>query len=68
MSFRARGPAKPCRLVSFMKYDLGFFDQELATVTSAENPFGAKTLPMCPERTLILLVVREGLEPSTSAL
>ena len=36
------------RLVSFMKYDLGFFDQELGTVTSAENPFGAKVLPMCP--------------------
>jgi len=35
-------------LVSFMKYDLGFFDQELGTVTSAENPFGAKVLPMCP--------------------
>jgi putative transposase len=34
-------------LVSFMKYDLGFFDQELGTVTSAENPFGAKVLPMC---------------------
>jgi putative transposase len=33
-------------LVSFMKYDLGFFDQELGTVTSAENPFGAKVLPM----------------------
>jgi hypothetical protein len=25
-------------LVSFMKYDLGFFDQELGTVTSVENP------------------------------
>jgi putative transposase len=34
-------------LVSFMKYDLGFFDQELGAVTSAENPFGAKVLPMC---------------------
>jgi putative transposase len=34
-------------LVSFMKYDLGFFDQELGTVTSTENPFGAKVLPMC---------------------
>ena len=34
-------------LVSFMKYDLGFFDQELGTITSAENPFGAKVLPMC---------------------
>jgi len=33
-------------LVSFMKYDLGFFDQEAGTVTSAENPFGAKVLPM----------------------
>ena len=34
-------------LVSFMQYDLGFFDQELGTVTSAENPFGATVLPMC---------------------
>src|ERR1700733_9619121 len=34
-------------LVSFMKYDLGFFDQEVGRVTSAENPFGAKVLPMC---------------------
>ena len=35
-------------LVSFMKYDLGFFDQEVGRVTSAENPFDAKVLPMCP--------------------
>src|ERR1700722_12540603 len=34
-------------LVTFMDYDLGFFDHELGTVTSAENPFGAKVLPMC---------------------
>ena len=33
-------------LVSFMKYDLGFFDHQAGTVTSAENPFGAKVLPM----------------------
>jgi putative transposase len=33
-------------LVSFMKYDLGFFDHQTGTVTSAENPFGAKVLPM----------------------
>ena len=26
-------------LVSFMKYDLGFFDHQAGTVTSAENPF-----------------------------
>jgi putative transposase len=35
-------------LVSFMNYDLGFFDQECGRVTSAENPFEAKVLPMCP--------------------
>jgi putative transposase len=34
-------------LVSFMKYDLGFFDQEEGTITSLDNPFGAKVLPMC---------------------
>ncbi len=36
-------------LVSFMDYDLGFFDHESGRVESAENPFGAKLLPMCPE-------------------
>jgi putative transposase len=36
-------------LVSFMKYDLGFFDEEAGRVTSVENPFDAKVLPMCPE-------------------
>jgi len=36
-------------LVSFMNYDLGFFDQECGRVTSAENPFDAKVLPMSPE-------------------
>jgi putative transposase len=36
-------------LVSFMQYDLGFFDQETGWITSVENPFGAKVLPMCPE-------------------
>jgi putative transposase len=35
-------------LVSFMKYDLGFFDEEAGRVTSVENPFDAKVLPMCP--------------------
>jgi putative transposase len=34
-------------LVSFMKYDLGFFDQEEGTVTGLDNPFGARVLPMC---------------------
>jgi len=36
-------------LVSFMHYDLGFFDHQSGTMASAENPFGAKVLPMCPE-------------------
>jgi putative transposase len=36
-------------LVSFMQYDLGFFDQQTGWITSTENPFGAKVLPMCPE-------------------
>jgi putative transposase len=36
-------------LVSFMKYDLGFFDEDVGRVTSVENPFDAKVLPMCPE-------------------
>jgi hypothetical protein len=30
--------------VSFMQYDLGFFDQETGWITSTENPFGAKVL------------------------
>ncbi len=34
-------------LVSLMQYDLGYFDSETDRVTSAENPFGAKVLPMC---------------------
>jgi putative transposase len=36
-------------LVSFMHYDLGFFDNESCRVEGAENPFGAKLLPMPTE-------------------
>jgi hypothetical protein len=39
-------------LVSFMHYNLGFFDHETGRITSAENPFGAKVLPMCPAGTI----------------
>jgi len=39
-------------LVSFMQYDLGFFDHETCRLESAENPFGAKVLPMSPELTV----------------
>jgi putative transposase len=37
-------------LVSFMHYDLGFFDHETGRVECAPNPFGAKLLPMSPEK------------------
>jgi len=36
-------------LVSFMHNDMGFFDNESCRVECAENPFGAKVLPMSPE-------------------
>jgi putative transposase len=36
-------------LVTFMHYDLGFFDHESGRVECAPNPFSAKVLPMCPE-------------------
>jgi putative transposase len=36
-------------LVSFMHYDLGFFDHETGRVECAPNPLGAKLLPMSPE-------------------
>jgi putative transposase len=35
-------------LVSFMEFDLGYFDEEAARVEPAENPFLAKVLPMSP--------------------
>ena len=37
-------------LVSFMDYDLGFFDKEVNWVEPVgENPFAPKVLPMCRE-------------------
>lgn len=36
-------------LVSFMGYDLGFFDHETCRIESAETPFVAKVSPMSPE-------------------
>ena len=36
-------------LVSFMSYDLGYFDEETNRVEPGENPFGAKVLPMSSE-------------------
>ena len=36
-------------LVTFMHYDLGYFDDEACRLEPLANPFGAKVLPMCPE-------------------
>ena len=36
-------------LVTFMDYDLGYFDDEVGRLAPIENPFGSKLLPMCPE-------------------
>jgi putative transposase len=36
-------------LVTFMQYDLGFFDHQSGRVECAPNPFVAKVLPMSPE-------------------
>jgi len=33
-------------LVSFMEYDLGYFDLETRVLEALENPFGPKVLPM----------------------
>jgi putative transposase len=35
-------------LVTFMHYDLGFFDDETCRLEPLENPFGPKVLPMSP--------------------
>ena len=36
-------------LVSFMEYDLGYFDDETCRLEPIENPFRARVLPMSPE-------------------
>ena len=36
-------------LVSFMQYDLGYFDDEACRVEPIDYPFGSKVLPMCSE-------------------
>ncbi len=36
-------------LVSFMDYDLGYFDDEECRLEPLANPFGPKVLPMSPE-------------------
>jgi putative transposase len=36
-------------LVTFMHYDLGYFDDETCRLEPIANPFGPKVLPMCSE-------------------
>jgi putative transposase len=36
-------------LVTFMHYDLGYFDEETCRLEPIENPFGPTVLPMSPE-------------------
>jgi hypothetical protein len=36
-------------LVTFMHYDLGYFDDETCRLGPIENPFGPTVLPMSPE-------------------
>ena len=38
-------------LVSFMHYDLGYFDDETCRLEPIEDPFGPRLLPMSPEWT-----------------
>jgi hypothetical protein len=44
-------------LVSFMHYDLGFFDEECGRVECAQNPFDAKAFAGSMEWTKIISVV-----------
>ncbi len=43
-----REVAEKIWLVTFMHYDLGFFDHETGRVECAPNPFQAQVLPMSP--------------------
>jgi len=40
-------------LVSFMQYDLGYFDHQHCRLEPIDNPFAAKVLPMSPEWTQV---------------
>ena len=35
-------------LVSFMNYDMGYFDEDSCRVEPLHDPFGSKVLPMSP--------------------
>ena len=43
-----RQVSKRVWLVTFMDYDLGYFDDETCRLEPIAIPFGPKLLPMCP--------------------
>ena len=47
-------------LLSFMDYDLGYFDRETRVLEPLENPFGPKVLPMSQVRCVTHV---SGLDP-----
>ena len=44
-------------LVTFMRYDLGYFDDETCRLEPIENPFAPKLLPMSPAPPSVRIVV-----------
>ena len=42
----SKAPAEARWLVSFMNYDLGYFDLETGVLEPLENPFDPKVLPI----------------------
>ena len=50
-------------LVTFMHYDLGYFDNETCRLEPIENPFAPKLLPMPPEWTCRKMARRTGRLP-----
>jgi len=48
LKLEATSPRRPnVWLVTFMPYDLGYFDDEAGRVEPIADPFGSKVLPMC---------------------
>jgi putative transposase len=43
-------------LVTFMHYDLGYFDDETGRLEPIDNPFGPKLLPMSPAPSVRIVV------------
>jgi hypothetical protein len=54
-------------LVSFMDYDLGFFDEETTRLEPIANPFEARVLPMCPQRLCVTPFCQSPTRCATSA-